>query len=81
MIDSAIPLAKILNSLIAYGFIAISVIVAIAGFFFGDEADMGFKTRGYTEVRNYDHEKWLTKSNELYNFLVHDDGLVEILKN
>ena len=35
--------------------------------YFGDEADMGFKTTGYSEVRNYDHEKWLTKSNELYN--------------
>ena len=35
--------------------------------YFGEQADMGFKTRGYSEVRNYDHEKWLTKSNELYN--------------
>ena len=28
---------------------------------------MGFKTGGYTEVRKYDHKKWLTKSKELYN--------------
>lgn len=35
--------------------------------YFGEEVDMGFKTGGYTEVRKYDHQKWVTKSTELYN--------------
>ena len=35
--------------------------------YFGDEVDMGFKTGGYTEVRRYDHEKYISKLQELYN--------------
>ena len=35
--------------------------------YFGDQVDMGFKTGGYTEVRKYDHQKWIIKSQELYN--------------
>ena len=35
--------------------------------YFGEQADMGFKTGGYTEVRKYDHQKWIIKSKELYN--------------
>ena len=35
--------------------------------YFGDQVDMGFKTGGYTEVREYNHQKWITKSQELYN--------------
>ena len=35
--------------------------------YFGEQIDMGFKTGGYTEVRKYDHQKWIIKSKELYN--------------
>ena len=35
--------------------------------YFGDQVDIGFKTGGYTEVRKYDHQKWIIKSQELYN--------------
>jgi hypothetical protein len=35
--------------------------------YFGNEVDMGFKTGGYTEVREYNHDKWILKSKELYN--------------
>jgi|TARA_B100001758_G_C18288092_1_gene545425 hypothetical protein len=35
--------------------------------YFGDKVDMGFKTGGYSEVREYNHEKWIAKANELYN--------------
>ena len=35
--------------------------------YFGEEVDIGFKTRGYTEVRKYDHTKWIAKSQQLYN--------------
>jgi hypothetical protein len=34
--------------------------------YFGKKADMGFKTGGYSEVREYNHQKWLNKSQELY---------------
>ena len=34
--------------------------------YFGEQADMGFKTGGYTEVRKYDHQKWMIKKDELY---------------
>ena len=34
--------------------------------YFGEQANMGFKTGGYTEVREYNHKKWITKSKELY---------------
>ena len=34
--------------------------------YFGDKVDMGFKTGGFSEVRKYDHDKWLKKSQELY---------------
>lgn len=36
--------------------------------YFGNEVDMGFKTSGHSEVRKYNHQKWITKSQELYNF-------------
>ena len=35
--------------------------------YFGKQADIGFKTGGYTEVRYYNHKKWISKSQELYN--------------
>ena len=35
--------------------------------YFGEEVDMGFRTPGYTEVRKYDHAKWIAKSQQLYN--------------
>jgi len=35
--------------------------------YFGEKVDMGFKTPGYTEVRKYDHAKWIAKSQQLYN--------------
>tara|TARA_B110000971_G_C19564455_1_gene300196 strand:+ start:131 stop:493 length:363 start_codon:yes stop_codon:yes gene_type:complete len=35
--------------------------------YFGKQANMGFKTGGYTEVREYNHQKWIAKSQELYN--------------
>ena len=35
--------------------------------YFGEEVDMGFKTGEYTEVRKYDHNKWIAKSQQLYN--------------
>tara|TARA_R110000803_G_scaffold42575_1_gene91136 strand:- start:27 stop:398 length:372 start_codon:yes stop_codon:yes gene_type:complete len=34
--------------------------------YFGEQADIGFKTGGYTEVRKYDHQKWMIKKDELY---------------
>ena len=34
--------------------------------YFGEQADMGFKTGGYTEVRPYNHEKYIKKLDELY---------------
>ena len=34
--------------------------------YFGEQVDMGFKTGGYTEVRPYDHEKYIKKLDELY---------------
>ena len=34
--------------------------------YFGEQADMGFKTGGYTEVRKSDHQKWMIKKDELY---------------
>ncbi len=35
--------------------------------YFGEQVDMGFKTRGYSEVREYNHDKWIVKSKELYD--------------
>jgi hypothetical protein len=35
--------------------------------YFGNQADMGFKTGGYTEVRHYNHEKYISKLQELYS--------------
>ena len=34
--------------------------------YFGEQADMGFKTGGYTEVRDYNHEKWMGIVDQLY---------------
>jgi len=34
--------------------------------YFGDKVDMGFKTGGYSEVREYNHEKWMAINDELY---------------
>jgi|TARA_B110000211_G_scaffold142787_1_gene162916 lipoate-protein ligase A len=35
--------------------------------YFGEQVDMGFKTGGYSEVREYNHDKWIVKSKELYD--------------
>ena len=36
--------------------------------YFGDKVNIGFKTGGYTEVRKYDHQKWMIKREELYKY-------------
>lgn len=35
--------------------------------YFGNPVNIGFKTVGYSEVREYNHQKWIRKSQELYN--------------
>ena len=34
--------------------------------YFGNEVDMGFKTPGYTEVREYNHDLWIKIKDRLY---------------